>query len=175
VAVVCELDPGVDCRGAIKQLCRRRTARRSAISTTHRLSGSRDPDSRKLPPTRAHQSRHLDGGWSCRYCAGDLRRLLRASAIMPGSGFFWYRRFVAGRPDHDRGALQEQAWREVLARLLTQTLVGASGPGLASGREETESLGCRRAHSQAICSAGRSMSTTVSTVLQDAWAQCCAT
>jgi acyl carrier protein len=80
-----------------------------------------------------------------------------------------YRRFVAWQADRDRGAA-ETAWREVLAGFDTPTLVGPPDR-LGLGPREAESFWVPEDITQAIGVLARSCHTTVSTVLQAAWAQ----
>jgi non-ribosomal peptide synthase protein (TIGR01720 family) len=80
-----------------------------------------------------------------------------------------YRRFVAWQADRDRGAAGT-AWREVLAGFDTPTLVGPPDR-LGLGPREAESFWVPEDITQAIGVLARSCHTTVSTVLQAAWAQ----
>jgi hypothetical protein len=80
-----------------------------------------------------------------------------------------YRRFVTWLADQDHGAAHE-AWREVFEGFDTPTLVGPSGR-MALGRRGVESFPVSAETTQAIGELARSCHTTVSTVLQAAWAQ----
>ena len=80
-----------------------------------------------------------------------------------------YRRFVSWLADQDRDAAQA-AWREVFAGFDTPTLVGPPGR-LALGRRGVESFQVSAETTRALGELARSCHTTVSTVLQAAWAQ----
>jgi acyl carrier protein len=80
-----------------------------------------------------------------------------------------YRRFVDRQADRDRGAA-ETAWREVLAGFDTPTLVGPPDR-LGLGPRDAESFWVPEGTTQAIGVLARSCHTTISTVLQAAWAQ----
>jgi acyl carrier protein len=79
-----------------------------------------------------------------------------------------YRRFVTWLADQDHGAAQA-AWREVFDGFDTPTLVGLGREGL--GRRGYESLRVTAETTRALGQLARSCHTTVSTVLQAAWAQ----
>ena len=79
-----------------------------------------------------------------------------------------YRRFVTWLADQDHSAAQA-AWREVFDGFDTPTLVGLGREG--SGRRGYESLRLTAENTQALGQLARSCHTTVSTVLQAAWAQ----
>ena len=79
-----------------------------------------------------------------------------------------YRRFVTWLADQDNDAARE-AWRAVFDGFETPTLVGPSG--LALGRRGVESFTVSAEITQALGELARSCRTTVSTVLQAAWAQ----
>ncbi|MFL6087857.1 MAG: amino acid adenylation domain-containing protein [Mycobacterium sp.] len=80
-----------------------------------------------------------------------------------------YRRFVTWLADQDHGAAQA-AWREVFDGFDTPTLVGLSGRERL-GRRGYESLRVPAETTRALGRLARSCHTTVSTVLQAAWAQ----
>ena len=80
-----------------------------------------------------------------------------------------YRRFVTWLADQDHDAAQ-RAWREVFDGFDTPTLVGPPGR-MALGRRGVESFEVSAETTQAIGELARSCHTTVSTVLQAAWAQ----
>ncbi|KUH75761.1 non-ribosomal peptide synthetase [Mycolicibacterium novocastrense] len=80
-----------------------------------------------------------------------------------------YRRFVNWLAEQDLDAAQT-AWRNVLAGFDTPTLVGPPGR-LALGRRGVESFTVSAETTQALGELARSCRTTVSTVLQAAWAQ----
>ncbi|KUI15624.1 non-ribosomal peptide synthetase [Mycobacterium lehmannii] len=80
-----------------------------------------------------------------------------------------YRRFVTWLAEQDLDAAQT-AWRNVLAGFDTPTLVGPPGR-LALGRRGVESFTVSADTTQALGELARSCRTTVSTVLQAAWAQ----
>ncbi|MGV0837952.1 amino acid adenylation domain-containing protein [Mycolicibacterium thermoresistibile] len=79
-----------------------------------------------------------------------------------------YRRFVGWLADRDIDAARA-AWREVFTGFDTPTLVG--GPGLVPGRRGVESFQMSADVTRALGELARSCHTTVSTVLQAAWAQ----
>jgi non-ribosomal peptide synthase protein (TIGR01720 family) len=79
-----------------------------------------------------------------------------------------YRRFVTWLSEQDNDAARS-AWREVFAGFETPTLVGT--PGLALGRRAVESFQVSAEITEALGDLARSCHTTVSTVLQGAWAQ----
>jgi glycopeptidolipid biosynthesis protein len=78
-----------------------------------------------------------------------------------------YRSFVTWLADQDRGAAQ-RAWRDVMAGFETPTLVGAPGH---MGRRDVASFRVSAETTAALTELARSCHTTVSTVLQGAWAQ----
>jgi glycopeptidolipid biosynthesis protein len=78
-----------------------------------------------------------------------------------------YRSFVTWLADQDRGAAQG-AWRDVMAGFETPTLVGAPGQ---IGRRDVASFRVSAETTAALTELARSCHTTVSTVLQGAWAQ----
>jgi glycopeptidolipid biosynthesis protein len=80
-----------------------------------------------------------------------------------------YRRFVTWLARQDRDAAQA-AWRKVLAGFDNPTLVGPSGR-LSLGRRGVEEFEVSAETTQALGELARSCHTTVSTVLQAAWAQ----
>jgi hypothetical protein len=80
-----------------------------------------------------------------------------------------YRRFVTWLAGQDRGAAQA-AWREVFDGFDSPTLVGPPGR-LALGRRGVESFQVSAETTRALGELARSCHTTVSTVLQAAWAQ----
>ncbi|AFP36872.1 non-ribosomal peptide synthetase [Mycolicibacterium smegmatis] len=79
-----------------------------------------------------------------------------------------YRRFVSWLAEQDNDAARA-AWRGVFSGFETPTLVGT--PGLALGRRAVESFQVSAETTQALGELARSCHTTVSTVLQGAWAQ----
>ncbi|UGT72574.1 amino acid adenylation domain-containing protein [Mycolicibacterium smegmatis] len=79
-----------------------------------------------------------------------------------------YRRFVSWLAEQDNDAARA-AWRGVFNGFETPTLVGT--PGLALGRRAVESFQVSAETTQALGELARSCHTTVSTVLQGAWAQ----
>jgi glycopeptidolipid biosynthesis protein len=80
-----------------------------------------------------------------------------------------YRRFVAWLAEQDNGAAQA-VWRKVFNGFDSPTLVGPPGR-LALGRRGVESFQVSAETTRAIGELARSCHTTVSTVLQGAWAQ----
>jgi hypothetical protein len=80
-----------------------------------------------------------------------------------------YRRFVSWLAEQDDAAARA-AWRTVFEGFDTPTLVGPSGR-MALGRRGVESFQLSAETTRAIGELARSCHTTVSTVLQAAWAQ----
>ena len=80
-----------------------------------------------------------------------------------------YRSFVTWLAGQDRAAAQA-AWREVLAGFDTPTLVGPAGR-VRLGRRGVASFCVSEQTTRALSELARSRHTTVSTVLQGAWAQ----
>jgi glycopeptidolipid biosynthesis protein len=80
-----------------------------------------------------------------------------------------YRRFVSWLARQDREAAQA-AWRKALAGFETPTLVGPPGR-LSLGKRGVEEFHVSAETTQALGELARSCRTTVSTVLQAAWAQ----
>jgi len=80
-----------------------------------------------------------------------------------------YRRFVTWLADQDHAAAQE-AWRDVFDGFDTPTLVGPPAR-VVLGPRSTESLQVSAETTRALGELARSCHTTVSTVLQAAWAQ----
>jgi glycopeptidolipid biosynthesis protein len=80
-----------------------------------------------------------------------------------------YRRFVSWLSDQDNGAARE-AWRRVFAGFETPTLIGPPGT-MSLGRRGVESFQVDAETTKALSDLARSCHTTVSTVLQAAWAQ----
>ncbi|OBB91076.1 non-ribosomal peptide synthetase [Mycobacterium sp. 852002-40037_SCH5390672] len=78
-----------------------------------------------------------------------------------------YRSFVTWLASQDRGAAQG-AWRDVMAGFETPTLVGTPGQ---IGRRDVASVRVSAETTAALTELARSCHTTVSTVLQGAWAQ----
>ena len=79
-----------------------------------------------------------------------------------------YRRFVTWLADRDRDAAHA-AWRGVLAGFDAPTMVGPRG-GLELGQRDAKSIRIPEETTRAIGELARSCQTTVSTVLQGAWA-----
>jgi non-ribosomal peptide synthase protein (TIGR01720 family) len=86
---------------------------------------------------------------------------------LPAAGS--YRSFVTWLAGQDRAAAHA-AWREVFAGFDTPTLVGSPG-GLGLGRRGVESVWVPEQTTRALSELARSCHTTVSTVLQAAFAQ----
>ena len=80
-----------------------------------------------------------------------------------------FRNFITWRDEQDRGAA-EAAWREVLDGFETPTLVGPPGR-LGLGPRRVESFQVSADTTRALGELARSCHTTISTVLQAAWAQ----
>ncbi|WP_240761161.1 condensation domain-containing protein, partial [Mycolicibacterium sp. CR10] len=105
-------------------------------------------------------------GWSLPILARDIFAGYYGQRL-PAAGS--YRRFVTWLAERDLDAAQA-AWREVLAGFETPTLVGPSG-WLGGGPRGTTSIRVSADTTQAVGELARSCRTTVSTVLQAAWAQ----
>ena len=147
--------------------CAPPNAPRSAISPTRRPFGWLLIRTASGPaPVCAHQSPHLDG-WlvAADPAAGNICQLLRASAAR-GRAVSQVCQLAGGR---DRDAAQA-AWREVLAGFDTPTLVGPPDR-LGLGREASNRSRVSEEITRALGELARSHHTTVSTVLQAAWAQ----
>lgn len=97
--------------------------------------------------------------------AGDLRQLLRRTS----AGSVAYRRFVTWLSGQDNDAARS-AWGKVFEGFETPTLVGPPGR-MVLGRRGVESFEVSAETTQALGELARSCRTTVSTVLQAAWAQ----
>ncbi len=80
-----------------------------------------------------------------------------------------YRRFITWLERQDNDAA-EAAWRKVFSGFETATLVGPPGR-MALGKRGVESFMVSEETTQALADLARSCHTTVSTVLQGAWAQ----
>ncbi len=81
-----------------------------------------------------------------------------------------YRRFISWLADQDREAARS-AWREALAGFDTPTLVGARDLKPAGGPRGVTSLRVPSNITSALNELARNHHTTISTVLQAAWAQ----
>jgi amino acid adenylation domain-containing protein/non-ribosomal peptide synthase protein (TIGR01720 family) len=162
-----DLDPGVvDVEEQIQQLC---AAERAAVCDfanppAFRVAVIRTgPDHHRLVLTNHHI---LMDGWS-------LQILLQEVFVsyyghrLPVAGS--YRRFVSWLADRDRGAAHA-AWREVLAGFDTPTLVGPPDR-FGLGQRDIESFRVSEETTWALGELARSHKTTVSTVLQAAFAQ----
>jgi non-ribosomal peptide synthase protein (TIGR01720 family) len=156
----------VDVEERIEQLC---ATERAAVCDFA------NPPAFRVAAIRAAADRHrlvltnhhiLMDGWS-------LQILLREIFI----GYYGhrlpapvsYRRFVVWQSDRDRGSARA-AWREVLAGFDTPTLLGPPDR-VGLGPRDAESFWVPESTTQAIGVLARSCHTTVSTVLQAAWAQ----
>jgi glycopeptidolipid biosynthesis protein len=160
-----ELDAGADVEGQIQQVC---AAERAAVcdltdGAAFRVALIRiAEDQHRFVLTNHHIV--LDG-WSKPILLQEIFAGYyghRLPAPVP------YRRFVTWLADQDHVAAQA-AWREVFDDFDTPTLVGLGREGL--GRRGYESLLVTAETTQALGQLARSCRTTVSTVLQAAWAQ----
>jgi len=161
-----ELDADGDVEEQIQQLC---AAERAAVC-----------DLADQPPFRAALIRTADGGY--RFVLTNHHIVLdgwskpvllqeifanyfgaRLPAAVP------YRNFVTWLANQDRGAAQA-AWRHVFAGFEAPTLVGPPGR-LALGPRAVQSFQVSAETTHALGELARSCHTTVSTVLQAAWAQ----
>jgi non-ribosomal peptide synthase protein (TIGR01720 family) len=162
-----ELDSGdSDVEQHIQQLC---AAERAAVCDFA------NPPAFRVAVVRTAADRHrlvltnhhiLMDGWSLQI----LLREIFASYYghrLPAAGS--YRRFVSWLADRDRNAAQA-AWREVLAGFDTPTLVGPPDR-LGLGPRDLQSFSVSEEITRALGELARSHHTTVSTVLQAAFAQ----
>jgi amino acid adenylation domain-containing protein/non-ribosomal peptide synthase protein (TIGR01720 family) len=108
----------------------------------------------------------LMDGWSLQIV---LREIFASYYGQRLPGAVSYRRFVEGLAGRDRGAAQA-AWAEVLAGFDTPTLVGPPDR-LGLGERSAESFRVPEEVTRAVSELARSHHTTVSTVLQAAFAQ----
>ena len=108
----------------------------------------------------------LMDGWSLQIVLREIFASYYGQRL-PGAAS--YRRFVEGLAGRDRGAAQA-AWAEVLAGFDTPTLVGPPDR-LGLGERSAESFRVSEEVNRAVSELARSHHTTVSTVLQGAWAQ----
>ena len=161
-----ELDAGVDVDEQIERVC---TAERAAVCDFA------DQPAFRAALIRTTEDRHrfvltlhhiVVDGWSLPILLQEIFASYYGQwlpAAVP------YRRFVTWLAGRDRSAAQA-AWREVLAGIDTPTLVGPPDRfrlgqrGIASFRVPAETT-------RALSELARSHHTTVSTVLQGAWAQ----
>ena len=121
------------------------------------------PDQHRFVLTNHHIV--LDG-WSLPILLGEVFAGYygqRLPAAVP------YRRFISWLARRDMQAARS-AWREALAGFGTPTLVGGQA-GLAPGRREVTSLRLSEQTTRALGELARTCHTTVSTVLQGAFAQ----
>src|SRR3954452_7133027 len=160
-----ELDPGANVEGQIQRVC---AAERAAVCDLTQGPAFR------VALIRVAEDRHrfvltnhhivLDG-WSKPILLQEIFAGYyghRLPAPVP------YRKFVTWLADQDHGAAQA-AWREVFDGFDTPTLVGLSGRERL-GRRGYESLRVPAETTRALGRLARSCHTTVSTVLQAAWA-----
>ena len=106
-------------------------------------------------------------GWSLPILLGEIfagYHGQRLAAAVP------YRRFVTWLADRDLDAAHA-AWRQVLAGFDTPTLVGGPPQRLVAGPRGVESFSVSAELSGAVSELARACQTTVSTVLQGAFAQ----
>ena len=108
----------------------------------------------------------LMDGWSLQIV---LREIFASYYGQRLPGAVSYRRFVEGLAGRDRGAAQA-AWAEALAGFDTPTLVGPPDR-FGLGERSAESFRVPEEVTRAVSALARSHHTTVSTVLQGAWAQ----
>ena len=108
----------------------------------------------------------LMDGWSLQIV---LREIFASYYGQRLPGAVSYRRFVEGLAGRDRGAAQA-AWAEALAGFDTPTLVGPPDR-FGLGERSAESFRVPEEVTRAVSELARSHHTTVSTVLQGAWAQ----
>ena len=163
-----ELDAGdVDVDEQIQQLCAQERAAVCDLADQPAVSGGPDPHRTRSAPVGADQPPHRDG-WLV--AADPAQRELFASYYgqrLPAPAP--YRSFVTWLTGRDRVAARA-AWREVLAGFDTPTLVGPPDR-LGLGRRVVESFRVPEEPTRALSELARSHHTTVSTVLQGAFAQ----
>ena len=162
-----ELDAsGVDVEEQIQRLC---AAERAAVCDFA------NPPAFRVELVRTGVDRHrfvltshhiLMDGWSLQIL---LREIFASYYGHRLSAAVSYRRFVNWLAGRDRGAAQA-AWREVLAGFDNPTLVGPPDR-LGLGERGAKSFRVPEETTRAISELARSHRTTVSTVLQGAWAQ----
>ncbi len=161
-----ELDAGGDIEGQIAQVC---AAERIAVCEL-----TNEPALRAaLIRTGADQHRFvltnhhivLDG-WSLPILVGEVFASYYGQRLPPAAP---YRRFVTWLTGRDIDAARA-AWRRVLAGFDTPTLVGAAGRA-SLGRRDVASSAVSEQATQALGALARSCHTTISTVLQGAFAR----
>ncbi|BBZ18087.1 non-ribosomal peptide synthetase [Mycolicibacterium gadium] len=160
-----ELDAGADIEEQLARIC---AAERAAV-----LDLSSEPAFR-VALIRVAEDRHrfvmtnhhivLDG-WSKPILLQEIFAAYYGQRLPAPMS---YRRFVTWLADQDQDAAQA-AWREVFDGFDTPTLVGLGHEGM--GRRGYESLVLNAETTDALGQLARSCRTTVSTVLQAAWAQ----
>ena len=121
------------------------------------------PDRHRFVLTNHHIV--LDG-WSMPILLGEIFASYHGQRLAAAGP---YRSFVSWLADRDLEAARA-AWREVFAGFDTPTLVGPPG-GLGVGPRGVESFWVSAETTRALSELARSCHTTVSTVLQGAWAQ----
>ncbi len=161
-----ELDAGMDVDEQILQLC---AAERTAVCDFANPPAFRVG----LIPTGGDRHRFvltnhhiLMDGWSLQIVLREIFASYyghRLPVAVP------YRRFITWLAGRDRGAAQA-AWREVLGGFETPTLV-APADRLGLGERGVDSFRVPEEATRALSELARSHQTTVSTVLQGAWAQ----
>ncbi|MGB8792756.1 MAG: condensation domain-containing protein, partial [Mycobacterium sp.] len=166
-----ELDAdGVDIDEQIRQVC---AAERAAVFNLANQPGFRAAlirtaeDQHRFVLTNHHI---VMDGWSLPILLGEMFAGYYGQRLpMPVS----YRRFVAWLAGQDREAARA-VWREVLADFDTPTLVGPPdrlGLGQRGFERGSASFGVPEQTTRGLSELARSCHTTVSTVLQAAWAQ----
>ncbi|MDV3136801.1 condensation domain-containing protein, partial [Mycobacterium sp. 29Ha] len=162
-----ELDAagGVDVDEQIQRAC---AAERAAVLDLAAQSAFRvalirtAPDRHRIVLTNHHI---VMDGWSLSILLQEIfasYQGLRLPAAVP------YRRFVTWLADRDREAARA-AWREALAGFDTPALVRPRG-GFEPGMRSAETVRVSEETTEALTELARSCQTTVSTVLQGAWA-----
>ncbi|WP_333893039.1 amino acid adenylation domain-containing protein [Mycolicibacterium gadium] len=160
-----ELDAGVDVDEELERVC---AAERAAVldltqGPAFRVALIRiAEDLHRFVLTNHHIV--LDG-WSKPILLQEVFAGYYGHRLLPPTS---YRRFVTWLADQDHAAAQV-AWREVFDGFDTPTLVAMGHEGL--GRRGYESLQLTAAATHALGQLARTCHTTVSTVLQAAWAQ----
>ncbi len=158
-----ELDDCPDAEERIRRLCSAERAAVCGLETPFRVALIRTgPNRYRFVLTNHHIV--LDG-WSMPIVMGEIFSAYqgrRLPAVIP------YRRFFTWLAERDLDTARE-TWREVMAGVDGPTLV-TPGEGLKPGPRCTESFRLTVAATEALSELARSSQTTVSTVLQSAWA-----
>jgi non-ribosomal peptide synthase protein (TIGR01720 family) len=160
-----ELD-GVDVDEQVQRLC---AAERAAVCDLA------DPPAFRMVLIRTAQDRHrfvltihhiVVDGWSLPILLGEIFASYSGERLPTAAP---YRSFVTWLADRDLAAARA-AWREVLAGFDTPTFVGPLDR-IGLGQRDAKSFRVPEETTRAVSELARTQNTTVSTVLQGAWAQ----